>query len=267
MIFFALFFVIGLTVQVFAQDSNVVCPPGMTFKRSNGICEKKEVNKQAPQNITCPPEMFFNRSIGICVTEKATLSNIHNLLDSDAIRLPIVSGTKPFSNPTTSGIRSVLDVHTESLKGQEVVPEKMVKNIERRIENADEIKSKLSEMANKDPEITEKIRATIGRIDENTKRLESIQSGIQKRGSFARFVLGVNSKNAESAERVIESNAAEIQKLLETKATTEDTEIFAEIEAQVQSLTQQNEQAQKILDVAENKFSLLGWLKKIANVK
>ncbi len=98
---------------------------------------------------------------------------------------------------------------------------------------------------------------------QNQEKLEASLQKIQSRGKFAKFFIGPNYNEINSAQKVLEKNQEQIKQLNQIKTQLSNPDDAQTLTQQIQILEQVNLQIENSLQNAQKEFSLFGWMFKL----
>lgn len=108
--------------------------------------------------------------------------------------------------------------------------------------------------------IGEQVRVIARNQNQNQEEINASLNKVQNRNKTAKFFIGANYKELNNAQKLLEQNKVQLQKLMELKAEIQNEGDLQVLENQIQLLNQVNAQIQNELNSENQGFSLLGWL-------
>jgi hypothetical protein len=97
---------------------------------------------------------------------------------------------------------------------------------------------------------------------QNQEKIENSLEKVEKRSSFAKFLIGPNYSEIDNAKKLLEENQLRVQELNQIRSLLTEGDEQETLAQQAQVLEQVNAQIEETLNESQKGFSLFGWLVK-----
>ena len=119
------------------------------------------------------------------------------------------------------------------------------------------------QVADREGGIGQQVRAIAQTQSQNQEKLDQSIGKIQDRGSFVKFLIGPSYGEIKNAQKTLEQNKEQIQKLNQIKTQLSNQGDQQQLTAQIAVLEKANQTIETELANAQSGFSLFGWLSKL----
>lgn len=133
------------------------------------------------------------------------------------------------------------------------------KAVERRSNVANAVQEMLK-VADRNGGIGQQVRTIAQAQNQNQEKLEESLQKVQSRSGLAKFFVGPNYGEINSAKEILEQNREQIQQLNQIKNQLINWSDQQQLTEQVQLIEQANIAIENSLNASQKGFSLLGWL-------
>jgi len=131
--------------------------------------------------------------------------------------------------------------------------------VQRKSQVADAVQEML-QVAERNGGIGQQVRTIAQAQNQNQEKLETSLQKVQSRSGLAKFFVGPNYGEINSAKKILEQNREQIQQLNQIKNQLINWSDQQQLTEQTQLLEQANLEIENSLNASQKGFSLFGWL-------
>lgn len=121
----------------------------------------------------------------------------------------------------------------------------------------------LLETADRAWNVGSEVREVARSQQESASTTEAAMKAVENRGGLKTFLIGTDWKNVGALRSELARGSADIARLEVAKERTTDPSVKADLEKQIEALTDAQAELTKFVEENEAKFSLFGWLTKL----
>ena len=121
----------------------------------------------------------------------------------------------------------------------------------------------LTELAGKDQNIGEDVRAVAQEQASSSERAIEAMQAVEARGGFKTFLIGTDYKNIGALRSEVVTTQNSIDRLTKAMDRATDDAVKADLETQIKALQETNTNALNFIQTNESRFSLFGWFVKL----
>jgi len=118
----------------------------------------------------------------------------------------------------------------------------------------------LTDLAGKDKNIGEDVRAVAEEQESSNERATKAIQAVEARGGFKTFLIGTDYKNIGALRSEVVTTQNSIDRLTKAKERAADDSVKAGLDTQIKALEETNTNALNFIKTNESKFSVFGWL-------
>lgn len=142
------------------------------------------------------------------------------------------------------------------------------KGIEMRTQHRSKVSNivqELNDLADKDQNIGEEVRAVAQEQEESNERADKAMEKVEARGGFKTFLIGTDYKNIGALRSEVVTSQNHIDRLMKARDRATSDEVKTDLDIQIAELEEANTDAETFIRQNEGKFSLFGWFVKLFN--
>ena len=117
----------------------------------------------------------------------------------------------------------------------------------------------LTDLAGKDKNIGEDVRAVAEEQESSNERATKAIQAVEARGGFKTFLIGTDYKNIGALRSEVVTTQNSIDRLTKAKERAIDDSVKADLDTQIKALEETNTNALNFIKTNESKFSVFGW--------
>lgn len=121
----------------------------------------------------------------------------------------------------------------------------------------------LTDLAGKDQNIGEDIRAVAQEQESSNERATKAMGAVEARSGFKTFLIGTDYKNIGALRSEVVTTENSIDRLTKAKDRATDDSVKASLDAQIKALEETNTSALNFIKTNESKFSIFGWFARL----
>jgi len=123
-----------------------------------------------------------------------------------------------------------------------------------------EVVKKLEKIADEDNKIETEVEDVVEEEKKASEKVKEKMSAVDERGGFKTFLIGSDYKNLGELRSELVTTDNSLNRLNRALEKTTDDSIKADLQAQINELSEIKSEAEDFVKSIEGKFSLFGWL-------